>query len=274
MSAVRPNLGRLAAGVAFAALASACAVAPASKPQELAMVSDAARPILPASQAERDLADRQDLLTQSRFWASEYEKNPNEYETSLKYARVLRMIGSSGRSSEVSAQALAMKPGDVELSIIYAQASLDQGKAEDAAQALARAEAQGQGNAQLMSIIGVTMDSLDQHGGAQDYYKRALTLSPDNARILSNLALSYVLDGKPGLAEETLRRAVGLPDADNRIKQNLILVLGVQGKFEEAETIAGPETPKILVESNRDYFRSLLTPARTWDTLRGAQNTQ
>ena len=270
MSAFSQRLG-LALGVASAALLASCAAAPKATTQELAMISDASRPILPASAAERAQIEQHDLLTQAKFWTAEYDKNPNEYEVALKYARVLRAIGSSPRSSEVAAQALAMKPGDAELSMIFAQAALDQGKPEDAAQALARAEREAQNDWRMLSIIGVTMDSLDQHTGAQDYYKRALIVSPDNPKILSNLALSYALDGKPTLAEETLRHAIQLPDADNRIKQNLIMVLGVQGKFEEAEKIAGPETPKMLVEANKDYFRSMLTPSRTWSNLRGAQ---
>ncbi|MDP3737166.1 MAG: hypothetical protein Q8R02_07245 [Hyphomonadaceae bacterium] len=249
----------------------ACIAAPPSS-QEIQMVDAAGRNVMPASKAERDLAGQQDLLNQAKFWTNEYDKNPNEYETALKLSQVLRAIGSSPRSSEISAQALAMKPGDVELSLIYAQASLDQGKAEDAATALARAEAEGQNDWRFLSIIGVTMDSLDQHTPAQDYYTRALALSPNNPKILSNLGLSYALDGKPGLAEDTLRRAILLPDADSRVKQNLILVLGVQGKFDEAEKIAGNDLPKALIESNRDYFKSMLNASRTWDALRGAQN--
>jgi Flp pilus assembly protein TadD len=261
----------LALGVASAALLSACAVAPKPTAQELAIINTATQPILPASAAERAEIEKHDLLTQAKFWTAEYDKNPNEYEVALKFARVLRAIGSSPRASEVAAQALAMKPGDLELSMIYAQASLDQGKPEDAAQALARAEREGQNDWRVLSIIGVTMDSLDQHSGAQDYYKRAMALSPDNPRIMSNLALSYALDGKPGMAEETLRQAIKLPDADSRVKQNLVLVLGVQGKFDEAEKLAGADMPKMLVEANKDYFRSMLTPSRTWTTLRGAQ---
>lgn len=249
----------------------ACVAAPPSTP-EIQMVDDASRNMLPASKAERDLAGQQDLLTQAKFWTGEYDKNPNEYETALRLSQTLRAIGSSPRSSEISAQALAMKPGDVELSLIYAQASLDQGKAEDAATALARAETAGQEDWRFLSIIGVTMDSLDQHGSAQDYYTRALAISPDNPKVLSNLGLSYALDGKPGLAEDTLRRAIALPGADSRVKQNLVLVLGVQGKFDEAEKIAGNDLPKALVESNRDYFKSMLNASRTWDALRGAQN--
>ena len=263
---------RTATAIAAVALLSGCLVAPGPTPQETAMVNMAQKSVLPASAAEREAADRQDLLNQAKFWGEEYEKNPNEYEAALKYAHVLRAIGSSPRASEVAAQALNLKRDDVELTLIYAQASLDQGKSEDAATALARIEPAAQNDWRLLSIIGVTMDSLDQHKPAQDYYKRALALSPDNPKILSNLGLSYALEGKAGLAEETLRRALAHPEADARVKHNLMLVLGVQGKFDEAEKIAGPETPKALVESNKEYFRTLLSPSRTWDQLRGSQN--
>lgn len=263
---------RIVPAVALAALLSGCMIAPPPTTQEVAMVDAAAATLLPASSIERQEANRQDLLTQAKFWGAEYEKNPNEYEAALKYAHVLRAIGSSPRASEVAAQALTMQPGDVELSMIFAQAALDQGKAEDAATALARAEGAGQTDWRMLSIIGVTMDSLDQHTPAQDYYRRALALSPDNPKILSNLGLSYALEGKPGLAEETLRRAIAMPEADSRVTQNLILVLGVQGKFDEARGIAGPDMPKALVESNQDYFRAMLSPSRTWEALRGAQN--
>lgn len=236
------------------------------------MIDSATSPILPATQAERDMAEKQDLLTQAKFWGAEYEKNPNEYEAALKYARVLRAIGSSARATEVAQQALTLKQGDVELTLIYAQAALDQGKAADAAMALARAEAEGQSDWRMLSIIGVTMDSLDKHSGAQDYYRKAIALSPDNPKILANLGLSYALDSKPGLAEQTLREAMALPGADNRITQNLVVVLGVQGKFDEAEKIAGADMPKALIESNREYFRSMLNPSRNWETLRGTQN--
>ena len=145
-----------------------------------------------------------------------------------------------------------MKPGDVELTLIYAQASLDQGKAEDAATALARAEGAGQGDWRLLSIIGVTMDSLDQHtAGAGLLQARARALAGQSENPLQSRPL--LCAGRQGraCAEETLRYAIALPGADARVKHNLMLVLGVQGKFDEAEKVAGPETPKALVESNR-----------------------
>lgn len=263
---------RFVVATSLAALAAGCVTAEAPTTQELSLIDEASSPLVPATSAERALIEQQDLLTQAKFWAGEYDKNPNEYEASLKYARVLRAIGSSPRSAEVSSQALSLKPGDLELSLINAQSMLDQGKPDEAAIALARAEVGGQGDWRMLSLIGVTMDSLDQHGPAQDYYRRALDLSPENPKILSNLGLSYALAGKPGLAEQTLRQASTLPGADNRITQNLVLVLGVQGKFDEVEAVAGDDMPKALIDSNRDYFRAMLNPSRSWDTLRGTPN--
>jgi Flp pilus assembly protein TadD len=263
---------RLAATAGLATLLTGCITAAPPTAQELAMVNTATNPILPASAEDRKMADKQDLLTQAKFWAAEHEKNPNEYEAALKYARVLRAIGSSPRASEIASQALTLKPGDVDLTIIYAQASLDAGRADDAAYALARAETEGQGDWRLMSVIGVTLDTLDQHRNAQDYYRKALALSPNNPKILSNMGLSYVLEGKPALAEKTLREAAAIPGADSRVTQNLILALGVQGKFDEVDAIATTDLPQALIDSNREYFRSLLNPSRSWETLRGTQN--
>ncbi|MDZ4759918.1 MAG: hypothetical protein SGJ21_02455 [Alphaproteobacteria bacterium] len=246
----------------------------AAKPNsgELAMVAAAQAPLLPATREERDAADRQELLAQAAFWGKEYEKNPNDNEAALKLARVLRAIGSSQRASEIASQSLAMKPGDVEFTLVLAQASLDQGRPDIAAGALALAERAGLGDWRMMSTIGVTMDQLDRHVDAQDYYRRALILSPANPKILSNLGLSYALSSQPLLAEETLRQAIESPEADARVRQNLVLVLGVQGKFAEAETAAGHETPKELIDSNSAYFRGLLSASRNWENLRGSRN--
>jgi Flp pilus assembly protein TadD len=195
---------RSVSAVALAAAFSGCMIAAPPTTTEVAMIDAAAKPILPASKAERDAAEQHDLLTQAKFWTAEYDKNPNEYEAALKFSRVLRAIGSSPRSSEISGQALALKPGDVELTLIYAQASLDQGKAEEAAQALARAEREGQNDWRFLSIVGVTMDSLDQHSQAEDYYKGAGAVA-DNPKILSTPA-SLCARRQAGSCRGPLRR--------------------------------------------------------------------
>ncbi len=265
---------RLNPFLAASALAlSACAAAPKPSASEMAMLAvDTTKPIVPASAEERAAADRQPVLEQANFWRTEYEKNPNDYEAALKFARTLRAIGSSARAVEVASQALTLRSGDVELGLVLAQAALDVGKPEDAAAALVRVEAAGQTDWRVMSIIGVVLDQLGKHADAQNYYRKALALSPDNPKVLTNLGLSYTLAGKPEEGERVLREASERVDADVRVRQNLALVLGVQGKFAEAEKAIGEDSTPSQAQASTAYFRALLTPARKWDGLRGAQN--
>jgi Flp pilus assembly protein TadD len=234
---------------------------------------DAAREksIVPATREEREAADRSDLLSQASFWGREYGKNANDNEAALKFSRVLRAIGSAQRATEIAGQALNLRPGDVELTLVYAQSALDIGRPDLAAGALARIEASAGDDWRIASIIGVTMDQHGRHKDAQAYYARALEHSPDNPKVLSNLGLSLALSEQPERAEETLRRAAAAPGADIRVRQNLLVVLGVQGKFAEAEEIAGIDAPPDLVQDNIAYFKRLLSPQRTWDGLRGSQ---
>ncbi|MBI1338853.1 tetratricopeptide repeat protein [bacterium] len=254
--------------IAMVLALTGCASAPSA--EEKIMLDAEAQSILPASRADRDAIGQQELLAQAAFWNKEYENNPNDYESALKLANVLRAIGSTQRAADVAAQALALKPGDVGLTMVLAQAALDLGRPETAVPALANAEAAGSDDWRMMSLIGVTMDALGQHVGAQGYYLKALALSPDNPSVLSNYGLSLALSGKAKEAEEKLRIAAAAPGADARVRQNLSLILGVQGKFDEAVTVIEAETPKPLLESQATYFRALLSPNRTWRDLDSA----
>jgi len=264
---------KLALALFAGAALAGCVTGPATQAeQSIVDTAVAEKSALPASREERDLADRKDLLSQAAFWGKEYEKNPNEYEASLKLARTLRALGSSQKAMEVASQALVLKPGDVDMTLVYAQAALNNGQPEAAAPMLARAEQAGSGDWRMMSIIGVVMDQLGKHPEARLYYERALTLSPGNPRVLSNIGLSLALDNQPGKAEAILREAAETSGSDSRVKQNLALVLGVQGKFEEAAAVERADMPDQVIAANQDYYKSLLTPARSWDKLRGSQN--
>lgn len=255
-----------------ALLATACATAPT--PQEVAMVDDmiASNQIIPASRAERDAADQTDIVSRAAFWGREYDNNPGDKEAAAKLAQVVRAMGNPTRASEIATQALNLHPGDIDLVLIYAQASLDRGRPEDAVAPLARIEAATATNWRANSIMGVTLDQLGKHADAQGYYLRAARLAPDNPSILSNLGLSYALAGDTKRAEETLRTAVAMPGADLRVRQNLALVLGVQGKFTEAEAAVSDSLSPAAIAANQTYFKTLLTPSRTWDSLRASEN--
>lgn len=254
-----------------AASLTACTTAP-DKAEMAVMERAQQKVLLPATRAERDEADKKDMLFQAAFWNTEFDKNPGDTEAALKLCKALRGIGSSQRATEIASQVLALRPEDVELAMVYAQASLDIGRADQAVATLARAEAAGQRDWRMLSLIGVVMDQNNRSEAAQSYYQRALALSPENIAVLSNLGLSYALAGKPDKAEEVLRHAMTLPAADSRIRQNLVIVLGVQGKFDELAKVAGPDTPKTLVDASQEYYRTMLSPSRKWDQLRGTSN--
>src|SRR3954463_10753483 len=98
---------------------------------------------------------------------------------------------------------------------------------------------------------------MSRHADAQRYYASALRIVPDEPSVLSNLGLSYALSKDLKRAEETLRRAAAKGSIDKRVRQNLALVVGLQGRFQEAETIARSDLPSTEAAANVAYLRQL-----------------
>jgi Flp pilus assembly protein TadD len=70
--------------------------------------------------------------------------------------------------------------------------------------------------------------------------------------------MSYVLEGDLKSAETYLRQAAAQPGADSRVRQNLALVVGLQGRFQEAESIAQADLPTETAAANVAYLRQML----------------
>jgi Flp pilus assembly protein TadD len=77
-----------------------------------------------------------------------------------------------------------------------------------------------------------------------------------------------VLEGDLRTAETYLRSAASQPGADSRVRQNLALVVGLQGRFDEAEKIAGQELSPAQAEANVAYLRSMLSQQNAWNQLK------
>ena len=227
--------------------------------------------LLPATEEEKAEIAKQDLLTQAAFWGDQHERNPSDQEAAYNFSRVLRLIGSSRRSSEIAAQALAMHPGDKELSTVLAKAAMDQGRPDSASNVLFQAINMNEPDWEMLSLYGVTLDQIGEHELAQTQYERALEISPNNSVVMANKALSLALQGDVVKAESILRTALDADEKpDPRVRQNLALVLGLQGRIDEARTLTAEDLPPTIVSSNIEYYRSLLNPSRNWGDLRGA----
>jgi Flp pilus assembly protein TadD len=119
-----------------------------------------------------------------------------------------------------------------------------------------------------LSAEAAILDQLGKSAEARALYRRALDIKPNDPSILSNLGMSYVLEGDLRTAETYMRSAAEQRSADSRVRQNLALVVGLQGRFEEAERIAGEELSPEQAKANVAYLRKMLAQQNAWSQIK------
>ncbi len=196
-----------------------------------------------------------------------YEKNPQDRNTGLAYASILRMTGRDEQALAVMQQVAIHHPEDREVLAAYGKAQAAVGQFDMALKSIRRAQTPDRPDWKLISAEGAVLDQLERRDEARQLYRKALDLAPNEPSVLSNIGMSYLLTGDLKIAEQNLRKASGMPGADSRVRQNLALVVGLQGRFAEAETIARAELPKEQADANINYLRSLLAEDNTWAEL-------
>ncbi len=233
-------------------LTTAAAVAPQAQPQPLVEPQ-------PQSQLQPPPAVKSEAewRTDAEALAGRYRAKPDDPATALAYAQALRGSGQRAQAVSVLQQASFKHPHNTALLGAYGRALSDVGKFEQALEVLARAHTPEQPDWRILSAQGAVLDQLGRHDEAQRYYSTALKIKPDDPGVLSNLGLSYALAKDLKNAEATLRRATG-GGTDPRVRQNLALVVGLQGRFEEAESIARADLPSDEAAANVAYLRQML----------------
>ena len=140
----------------------------------------------------------------------------------------------------------------------YGRALADSGSFKQALDVLERAHSPDQPDWRVLSVQGAVLDQMGRHEEAQRYYASALKIVPDEPSVMSNLGLSYALSKDLRRAEETLRSASAKGSTDKRVRQNLALVVGLQGRFQDAETIARADLPQDEAAANVATLRRML----------------
>ena len=208
--------------------------------------------IYPASRSEADWRRDSEAL------AEKFRANPRDPDNAVRYAQALRATGQRTQAAAVLETAALHNPTDKVLLGAYGRALADAGNFKQALDVLERAHTPDQPDWRILSVQGAVMDQMGRHGEAQRYYASALRIMPDEPSVLSNLGLSYALSKDLKRAEDTLRRASAKGGADKRVRQNLALVVGLQGRFQEAETIARSDLPPTEAAANVAYLRQML----------------
>jgi len=205
--------------------------------------------------------------------AEKFRANPKDPDNAIRYAQALRATGQRAQAAAVLETAALHNPRNRAVLGAYGRALADTGSFKQALDVLERAHTPDQPDWRILSVQGAVLDQMGRHEEAQRYYASALKIVPDEPSVLSNLGLSYMLAKDLKRAEETLRRADARAGVDKRVRQNLALVVGLQGRFQEAETIAKAELPPDEAAANVAYLRRMLAqngsaPANLKKTIR------
>ncbi len=210
----------------------------------------------------RELASSIDALGRS------YAKNPKDMNTAMRYASALQMNGRNDQALAVMRKLAIDYPQERQVLAAYGKALAASGELQPALDAVRRAQTPEYPDWKLMSAEAAILDQLGQQDEARRLYGRALEMKPGEPSILSNLGMSYVLSGDLKNAESYMRQAAQAPGADSRVRQNLALIVGLQGRFREAEEIAGRELSPEQASANVTYLRSMLAQQNAWNQLR------
>ncbi len=187
-----------------------------------------------------------------------FRANPRDPDVAIRYAQALRATGQRTQAAAVLETAALHNPEHRPLLGAFGRALADAGNYKQALGVLERAHSPDQPDWRILSVQGAVLDQMGRHAEAQRYYASALRIVPEEPSVLSNLGLSYALAKDLKRAEETLRRAADRGSGDKRVRQNLALVVGLQGRFQEAETIAQADLPPDQAAENVGYLRRMM----------------
>ena len=197
-----------------------------------------------------------------------YASDPNNKPVALQYATALQVKGQTDQSLAVMRKLAIGYPKDRDVLAAYGKALAASGELQPALSAVRRAQTPEYPDWRLVSAEAAILDQLGQTQEARNLYRKALDLQPNEPSILSKLGMSYVLEGDLKSAETYLRTAVSQPGADSRVRQNLALAVGLQGRFDEAEQIAGQELSPEQAQANVAYLRSMLSQQNAWNQIK------
>lgn len=209
-----------------------------------------------------------DWRRESETLGERFRANPRDVDTAIRYAHALRQNGQRVQAAAVLETAAIHNPEHKPLLGAYGRALADAGNFKQALSVLERAHSPDQPDWRILSVQGAVLDQMGRHEEAQRYYASALRIVPEEPSVLSNLGLSYALSKDLPRAEETLRRADARGSTDKRVRQNLALVVGLQGRFDEAEQIAGQELSSEQAQANVAYLRQMLSQQNSWKQLK------
>lgn len=183
-------------------------------------------------------------------------------EEALQSADMLRNSGAYAEALSILAEAYQRFPGNSAIISAYGRLALLGGDDKLANRLLHEAVASDPQDWRALSALGVLDSRRGQQTAARDTLTKASAASGGNAAAINNLAISELLHGRTASAIALLRQALASPSLKEqhqpRIKRNLALALAVDGRFEEADALAGEDMPRSLYHADGEAIRDFL----------------
>lgn len=242
---------------AFAAASAMTPVPPAPAAAAAPVQTPAAPKPKKATAEERTAAERMAPLARAAFWAREVDIDPLDAIAEVRLASALRALGQYDQAVQTVSRILIIDPKNYDALIETARDYIAAGQGFYAIDPLTRAQALQPKGWLPLSLLGVAYAQVKRDDDAKAAWADALKLSPNNPAVLSNMAMQMAAKGDAAGAETLLREAVAQPDASLQVRQNLTLVLGVEGKFDEAETWLRRDLPPDQADADLAYLEAM-----------------
>jgi Flp pilus assembly protein TadD len=252
----------LAFGAPAAALAAAASMTPVpSAPTPAPATATKAPADAPkrtkATAEERAAAERMPALARAAFWAREVDVDPLDVVAEVRLASALRALGQYDQAVQTVGRVLIIDPKNYDALVESARDYIASGQGFYAIDPLTHAQALKPKDWLPPSLLGVAYAQVKRDDDARAVWAEALKLSPNNPAVLSNMAMQMAAKGDAAGAEALLRVAVAQPDASLQVRQNLTLVLGIEGKFDEAETWLRRDLPPDQADADLAYLQTM-----------------
>jgi Flp pilus assembly protein TadD len=190
------------------------------------------------------------------------ERKAESAAVMLARAEELRAAGKPIQALSRLAEAHQRYPDDAAIASAYGRVALLLGHDAVAAPLLAQAVAANPRDWRALSGQGVLESRRGRLPDARRALVQAHMVSAGEAVILNNLAVSHLLAGEVAAAASLLRQGLASPDLrpdhERRLKRNLALALAVEGRFVEADRLAGEKMPRDLAGADARRMQRLL----------------
>lgn len=218
------RLLRFAAVLALAGFTVGCA---SSQSYQAGMTAPAGYGKDPASRAERllqycdRLVEKDELVTALGLCARAHEVDPENPETLMKVAGILKKMNRREAAAETYGALLAQHPRHQEARYSLGKLYMETGETALASIQFNHAMRDFPEDPRAYNALGILRDQEGEHETAQGLYRLALERDPGNTSVRNNLGLSLALNGKRDEAIDVLAELAVDPTANQTTLRNL-----------------------------------------------------